>query len=486
MNGVGFEFEPRETKRIETKHRRIVTPIPVPESKELLDEMKKYEPISNTGQPLIVWDHTEDGYKVCDPYGNKFIDFSSGVMITSAGHANPEIVEAIRKTIEKPLCAAYLHPTRERVEAAKAICSISPIPNSKAFMLSAGTEAIECAFKLARTYGQNVYDWQDPEKKAFHGPDKKVIVSFEGAFHGRTLASQMVGGQPTLKEWFGDDIMSCQVFQAPWPNGYDHEWANPDAPGYDEEKMFQTLLDCIDAHGVEYKNIAGIVIESYYGNLCHPMPKYYAKRLREFCDQYDILLIMDEIQIGCARSGKWFGFEHYDILPDLFTTAKGLSGALPQSALVGRREIMDIYGPNTMTSTHSGSPVASAATAANIKFMKDNNLCEMAARKGKIMEEKLKALKEKYPNRISYVGGMGMAWAVTYAEPDTHVGRPEFALEVTKKCNENGLTFFAAVGAGITMKLTPPITIPDDALLEGLEAYETAVAEADAIMPQYK
>lgn len=196
--------------------------------------------------------------------------------------------------------------------------------------------------------------------------------------------------------------------------------------------------------------------------------------------------MMDEIQIGCCRSGKWFGFENYDILPDLFTTAKGLSGGLPQSALVGRRELMDIYAPNTMTSTHSGSPVASAGTAANIKFLKEHNMCQEALRKGKIMEEKLKALWKQFPERISYVSGIGMAWAVTFAEADTHAIHPEFALEVTKKCNENGLTFFAAVGAGITMKLTPPLTIPDDALIEGLEAYATAVAEADAIMPAYK
>ena len=473
MNGQGFELEARETKRIETKHRRIVTPIPVPESFELIREMQTYEPISNAGQPLIVWDHTEDGYKVCDPYGNKFIDFSSGVMITNVGHGNSEIIDAIKATLDKPLLCSYLHPTKERVEAAKAICSISPIPDSKAFMLSAGTEAVEAAVKVARTYA-----------KQKGGPDKKVIVSFEGAFHGRTLASQMVGGQPTLKEWIPN--LDPDIFQAPWPNAYDHEWANPEAPGFTEEGMFQKFLDTIDAHGVEYKNIAAVVIESYYGNLCYPMPKSFAKNLRKFCDDYDICLVMDEIQIGCCRSGKMFGFQHYDILPDLFTTAKGLSGGLPQSALVGRKELMDIYAPNTMTSTHSGSPVASAGTAASIKFMVENKLDEVAAEKGKIMEKMLKDLWAKYPNRISYVSGLGMAWAVTFAEADTHKGQPEFALEVTKKCNENGLTFFAAVGAGITMKLTPPLTIPEDALIEGLEAYATAVAEADAIMPAYK
>ena len=104
MNGQGFDFEPRQTKHIETKHRRIVTPIPVPESKELIDEMQKYEPISNAGQPLIVWDHTEDGYAVCDPYGNKFIDFSSCVMITNAGHGNPEIIEAVGEQREVEGC----------------------------------------------------------------------------------------------------------------------------------------------------------------------------------------------------------------------------------------------------------------------------------------------------------------------------------------------------------------------------------------------
>ena len=158
-------------------------------------------------------------------------------------------------------------------------------------MLSAGTEAVEAAVKIARTHGKMV-----------GGPAKKVIVSFEGAFHGRTLASQMVGGQPALKDWIGN--LDPDIFQAPWPNAYDHEWADPTKPGFSDEKMFQTLLDTIDAHGVEYKNIAGIIIESYYGNLCYPMPKSYAKNLRAFCDKYDIVLMMDEIQIGCCHHRK--------------------------------------------------------------------------------------------------------------------------------------------------------------------------------------
>ena len=473
MIGKGFEIESREVKHIETKYRKICTPIPVPESFPLIEEMQKYEPRSMAGQPLVVWDHTEDGYIICDPYGNRYLDFSSAVMITNAGHANPKLQEAIKNVVEKPLLASYAFPTAERVAAAKELVSVCPIPDAKAFMLSAGTEAVECAFKLARTYG-----------KMKGGPDKKVIVSYESAFHGRTLASQLVGGTPSLKDWIGN--LDKDVFQAPWPNGYEHEWADESRPDFDEDKMFQTLLDTITSHGVEFKNVAGILIESYNGVQCYPMPKSYAKKLREFCDKYDICLIMDEIQTGFCRTGKWFAFQHYDILPDIFTAAKGLSGALPMSCVYARSEIMDLYAPNTMTSTHSGSPVAAACTAANIQFMKENKLDEVAAKKEEIMRKHLTALKERFPNRIAYVGGLGMAWACTFANPKTKKGQPDFTTEVTKKCMEKGLVFYAAVGAGITMKLTPPLVMPEEALEEALEAYAEAVAEADAEMPAYE
>ncbi|WP_130860952.1 aspartate aminotransferase family protein [Bacilliculturomica massiliensis] len=473
MNGRGFEMEARNVKHIETANRRICTPIPVPGSFPLLEEMQKYEPRAMAGQPLIVWDHTEDGYKICDPYGNRFIDFSSAVMITNSGHGNQELIDAIRRMTDKPLLASYAFPTAERVEAAKELVGVCPIPEAKVFMLSAGTEAVECAFKLARTYG-----------KQKGGPEKKVIVSYESAFHGRTLASQLVGGMDSLKDWIGN--LDRDVFQAPWPNGYEHHWADESSPDFDEDKMFSTLLETIDAHGVKYENIAGIVIEAYNGIQCYPIPKSYARKLRQFCDQYDILLIMDEIQTGFCRTGKWFAFQHYGILPDIITAAKGLSGALPMSCVFARREIMDMYAPNTMTSTHSGSPVAAAAAAANIRYMKEQRLDEAAAEKGRIIERHLKALKEQVPDRISYVGGLGLAWACTFADPKTKKGQPEFALEVTKKCVEKGLMFYAAVGAGITMKLTPPLTIPEDALEEGMEAYAEAVLEADAEMPPYE
>ncbi len=468
MNGKSFEMIPRDVPKVHTKYRSIVTPIPVPESMPLIEDLRKHEAISMSGQPLVVWDHAE-GANVYDKYGNKWIDFSSGVMIANVGHGNPEVCEAVRKCVDAPLMATYLFPSEQRAAAARAICSVSPIPNSKCFMLSSGTEAVECALKLARTYGHKV-----------GGKEKNVVVTYNGAFHGRTLGSQLLGGMPSLKEWIvkpDEDIIL-----ADFPNAYLFDWANPESPDFDEDRMFQSLLDAIDKAGVKYENIAGILTESYQGIYCHMIPKSYAKRLRAFCDKYNIVLFMDEIQTGFCRTGKMFAFEHYDILPDIFTCAKGISGSLPMSAVVGRADILDLYAPNTMTSTHSGSPLAAAATAASINYMVKHNLADEAMRKGKIMGEFLQKLKAEFPNRIGYVGGEGMARACTFVKNGTKEGDPEFAFEVTQRCIEKGLLFFAAVGAGITMKLVPPLVIPDDMLQEGLDTYREAVAECDAEM----
>ena len=466
MIGQTYEFKPHEVPHVKTAHRCICTPIPVPESKPVIDSLRKNEPISMSGQPLVVWDHAE-GYNVYDKYGNKWIDFSSGVMMANVGHGNPEVQAAVREVLEKPLMCTYLFPSEERMRAAAAITSVSPIPDSKAFMLSSGTEAVEVALKLARTYALEKY-----------GPEKNVIISFNGAFHGRTLGSQLLGGMPSLKTWIKN--LDPDIILADFPNGYLFDWADPAHPDFDEEEMFKkSILDCLEKYNVKPENVAGILTESYQGIFCCPIPVSYAKRLREFCDKYDIVLFMDEIQTGFCRTGKMFAFEHYGILPDLFTCGKGISGSLPMSAVVGRAELLDLYPANTMTSTHSGSPLASAATAASLKYMVEHKLDEVSTTKGQIMAAFLKQLKAKYPKRIGYVGGMGMAQACTFVKDGTKEGDPDFTFAVTQKCIEKGLLFFAAVGAGITMKLVPPLVIPEHALREGLTVFEEAVAEAD-------
>ncbi len=466
-----FELKPRETKPIETKHRCIKTPIPVPESFPLLHEMAALEPDLQMFQPPIVWHHSEDGYKICDPYGNKWIDFSSSILISNAGHGNPLICDAIRKVVDKPLLDAFNFPTEERVEAAREFMSVCPIPDAKVFMLNSGSEAVEVAFRVMRIAGV---------KK---NPRKKVIITYENAFHGRTLASTMLGGTPEFKAWI--TAPDPDIYQAPWPESFDFPWADPESPEYDEEKMFGTFLETIEKNKIDPDEICGVFIESFFAPLCHKMPASYAQKLRKYCDEHDILLGMDEIQIGACRSGKFWCFENYGIIPDLFAVAKGASGALPISALYGSRELLDVFGPGGHATTHSGAPVVATAAAANIRYLRDNKMWEAAAERGKIVEARFAEWKKQYPDRIGYAGGIGLGLSIMFANKATHTAQPEFTFKLMENCLDRGLLFSTPNNNYSNLRFAPPLNIPIDALNEGLDIFDEALALTDAEMPKY-
>ena len=466
-----FDLTPRDTKPIETKNRCIKTQIPVPESFPLLREMERLEPDLQLAQPPIVWHHSEDGYKICDPYGNKWIDFSSSILMSNIGHGNPVICDAIRKVVDKPMLDAFNFPTEERVEAAREFMSVCPIPDAKVFMLNAGSEAVEVAFRIMRIAGM---------KKS---PTKKVVITFVNAYHGRTLASTMMGGTPEFKAWV--TAPDPDIYHAPWPESYDYPWADPENPEYDEDKMFQTFTDAIDKAGVKYDDICGVFIESFFAPLCHKMPTSYAQKLREFCDEHDILLGMDEIQIGGCRSGKFWCFENYGIVPDMFCCGKGASGSLPISAIYARRELLDVFGPGGHATTHSGAPVVAAAAAANIRYLRENRMWEAAAERGKIVEARFAEWKKQYPHRIAYAGGIELGLSIMFAVKETHTPQPAFVDRLVKNCLDRGLLFSAPNNHGSNLRFVPPLNIPIDALEEGLDVFAEALAQTDAEMPPY-
>ena len=335
--GKSFELIPEETAKINTKYRKISTKIPVPESIPVLEKLRKWEPRSMSGQPLVIWDRAE-GVNVFDPYGNKWLDFSSGVLVANAGHGNPEICSAIKKVVEKPLLHNYCFPSIYRAELAEMIASVSPEPLKKVFLLTTGAEAVECAIKLARTYGTK------------NKSGKKVIVSFEHGFHGRTLGAQMIGGIPVLKEWICN--IDPDMIQVPFPGD----------PRVDD-RSFEIFENTLKKCGVDFGNVCGVISETYQGGSAAFMPKAYAEKLREWCDRHNALLIFDEIQAGFGRTGTLFGFEHYGVVPDIFTLGKGVSSGLPLSVVVGRPDILDLYEPGTMTSTHCGNPLCAASSS---------------------------------------------------------------------------------------------------------------------------
>ncbi|MCK4326217.1 aminotransferase class III-fold pyridoxal phosphate-dependent enzyme, partial [bacterium] len=202
-----YNLEPVDVPKIKTKYRRIRTKLPVPESLKIFEALETSEPRSMMGQPPIVW-HKAEGFRVSDRWGNTWIDWSSCVLISNIGHGRKEIREAIQEILEQNLLATYVFVHEKRAKLTKALQAISPDPaNYHVFLLTTGSEACENCIKLAKTYAL--------EK---HGSQKKYIVSFKNAFHGRTLGAQLAGGMDKLKAWIVDEGKT--FIQVPFPDGY--------------------------------------------------------------------------------------------------------------------------------------------------------------------------------------------------------------------------------------------------------------------------
>lgn len=450
-----YDLTPRPVPRIETPLRRIVTDFPVPESLPVLETLHRWEPQSMRGQPPVVWERAE-GFQVYDAWGNCWIDWSSGVLITNAGHGRQEIIDAITGQACARLLTNYCFPSRIRARLVERLAELSPEPLKKVFLLTTGSETVECAIKLCRTYGVKV-----------GGRSKHVIVSFENAFHGRTLGAQLAGGIPALKEWIVN--LDPGFVQVPFPDGF-----------RTTDTSFDYFLRCLDERGVEPANIAGVMLETYQGGNAAFAPRAYMQALREWCTGHDILLVLDEVQAGFGRTGTLWGFEHYGIVPDLVCWGKGISSSLPISAIVGRPDVMDLHPPGSMTSTHTGNPVCAAAALASIELVIRENLAENARRMGELLHQRLQAMKLRFPE-IGWVDGKGLVAAVMCVKPGTKEPDGDLAWDVVRRSIEKGVLMFSPVGlGGASIKICPPLVITEEAVLESTEAFEEAFAEAVA------
>ena len=448
--GKEFPLEPIEVAKIDTKHRRILTPIPVPESIELIKKMRKSEPRSMGSQPPIIW-HRGEGFYIYDPYGNQWLDFSSGVLVTSSGHGHPKIRQAIIDMAREGMYHAYSFPTEIRARLVEKITSLLPADLNKVFLLTTGSEAAECCIKLARTYGMKF------------SPPKNILLSFTHSFHGRTMGSQLAGGLPGLKQWLGE--LDPRFVQVPYPDEY-----------RTADNTFDGFLLALKKQGVDPDQVCGVMSETYQGVNAKLWPKSYATAMRKWCNEHRALLIFDEIQAGFGRTGKWFGFDHYGIIPDLAAFGKGISGGMPLSAVVGKTSVMDLYGPGEMTSTHSANPICAAAALANIKVMENEGLVENAARLSPLLQDGVKKIQECSQGRIGRVDCVGLVGALQFTQQGTTEPDPDRAWLVTKKCVEAGLLLFAPVGVGGgAIKLNPPLIITEEALREGIEVVRQTV-----------
>jgi len=450
-----YDLTPKAVPPVETPFRRIVTPIPVPESLPLLERLARYEPVAMRGQPPIVWDRAE-GFQVFDAWGNCWVDWSSGVLITNAGHGRERIREAVAHQAESKLLTSYCFPSEIRARLVERLASLLPEPLKKVFLLTTGSETVECAIKLCRTWGLKQ-----------GGRSKHVIVSFEKAFHGRTLGAQQAGGIPALKEWIVN--LDPGFVQVPFPDGF---WTQDNSFAAFERRLFEL--------GFEPQNVAGVILETYQGGTAALAPRSYMEALRQWCTGHKALLVCDEVQAAFGRTGTLWGFEHYGIVPDLACFGKGITSSLPLSAVAGRPDVMDLFGPGTMTSTHTGNPVCCAAALASIDLVVEENLAENSRRVGALLHQKLCEIRGRYP-QLGAVLGRGLVAGVICIHPATHDPDGDLAWEAVRRSVEKGVLMFSPVGyQGSTIKISPPLVITADAVLDSVAAFEEAVAEAVA------
>lgn len=447
MSDYIFSRNPVEVDNIATNNRLIQSAIPCPGSKEILDILDTYESRSMHGQLPLVWDSAKD-FNIYDALGNKWIDFTSAIFFANIGHSNDRVATNITKVLkDKPLIGCYAYGNELRAKYLKKLINFAGPNFQKAFLMSAGTEATEASFKLMRMHGQKI------SKK------RLGIIAFENNWHGRTMGAQMLSGNPQQKEWIGN--LDIDIHHLPFP----YPWTLGDMNG---EAFFNKTIQDLESQGISPKSdICGMIMETFQGWGAIFYPKDFVQAAEYFCKENNIVLTFDEMQSGFARTGKAFGFQHYDVSPDLICCGKGMGNGYPLSGVIGKGEIMDLPEVGNMSSTHSANPMACAAGLAVLDEINNRNLVKESKRKGQILHSKLNELMQNSNKNISYVLGEGLIASILFKDPLTNKPVNSLPSRVSEICMQNGLLVVHTGRESI--KLGPPLTISDEALLEGIE-----------------
>lgn len=457
MAAYSFSRLPQSVPQVATSNRLIQTAIPTPGTREILERLEVCESRSMHGQLPLVWDRAED-YSVYDVAGNRWIDFTSTIFVANVGHSNPRVTAAMKETLDRPLYGCYAYANESRARYLEKLVAFAGAPFEKAFLLSAGTEATEGALKLMRMNGQKA------------GKRRRGVICIEGNWHGRTMGAQMLSSNLAQREWIG--YQDADIHHIPFP----YPWT---LAGRTPEVFLDESLAKLEKGGIDLsQDICGFMLETFQGWGAVFYPPAYVQAIERICRKYGILLAFDEMQAGFGRTGKAFGYQHYGVTPDLICCGKGMGGGVPLSGVLGRAEIMDLPDVGNMSSTHSANPLVCAAGLAVIEEMEDRNLVAETERKGELLFDALGKLQARFPDRISHLLGRGLIAAVLFKHPDTGAADGLFTSHVAELCMQKGLLVVHTGRESI--KIGPPLTITDEALLEGVEVLGEAIGEVAA------
>ena len=452
-----FSMVPLEVPGIKTEHRLIKTSIPTAGTAEVFERLSKVESRSMHGQLPIVWNRAEN-FSVYDTAGNQWIDFTSTIFVANVGHSNSRVTAAIKETLEHPLYSCYAYANPIRAQYLEKLISFCGEPFKKAFLLSSGTEATDAALKLMRMNGQKT------------GKRRSGIICIENNWHGRTLGAQMMSSNLGQCAWIG--YQDADIHHIPFP----YPWQLGEQSG--EDFLIQGL-EQLAAKGIDIANdISGFMLETFQGWGAIFYPKDFVKAIERICKKNGILLTFDEMQAGFGRTGRNFGFQHYDVTPDLICVGKGMGGGVALSGVIGREDVMDLPEIGNMSSTHSANPLVCAAGLAVLQELESRDLVNEADRKGRLFRSELEKIQQRFPNRISWILGEGMIMAMLFQDPVTDEPDGPFTSRVAERCMQKGLLI---VHTGReSLKFGPPLTISDDALLEGVAVLCESIQEIAA------
>jgi 4-aminobutyrate aminotransferase-like enzyme len=454
MAAHSFCFQPQPVPFVATANRTIKTAIPAPGTREVLERLEACESRSMHGQLPLVWDRAED-YSVYDAAGNRWIDFTSTIFVANVGHSNPRVSNAMKEALDRPLYGCYAYANENRARYLEKLVAFAGPPFQKAFLLSAGTEATEGALKLMRMHGQKL------------GKRRRGVICIEGNWHGRTLGAQMLSSNVAQRDWIGYQDADIHHIAFPYP------WA---LNGRTPEAFLDESLGKLEQAGIDLaQDVCGFMLETFQGWGAVFYPPAYVQAIERICRTHGILLAFDEMQAGFGRTGKTFGFQHYGVTPDLICCGKGMGGGVPLSGVLGRAEIMDLPDVGNMSSTHSANPLVCAAGLAVIEELEGRQLVSETARKGELLFAALHRLQERFPDRISHLLGKGLIAAVLFKHPQTGAADGPFTSQVAELCMQKGLLVVHTGRESI--KIGPPLTITDDALLEGVDVLGESIAE---------
>jgi 4-aminobutyrate aminotransferase/(S)-3-amino-2-methylpropionate transaminase len=418
---------------------------------ELLELRKRYIPRGiTTTHPTIV-DHAL-GSELWDVAGRRFIDFAGGIGVLNVGHNHPRVMEAVRAQLDRVTHTSFQVVGYESyLRLAARLCELAPGEGpKKAIFFSTGAEAVENAVKIARAH-----------------TGRPAVISFRGAFHGRTLlALSLTGTVSPYKQDFGP--YATEIYQAPFPYEY---------RGWSSEEALASLNDIFES-AVSPQRVAAVIIEPVLGEGGFvPAPAHFLQELRAITARHGILLIVDEIQTGFGRTGRFFAIEHAGVAPDLVTVAKSLAAGFPLSGVVGRAEVMDAPAPGGLGGTYGGNPVACAAGLAVLDVMRDERLPERAARIGSVVEERMRSWASEHA-LVGDVRVMGaMAGMELVRDRKTKEPADKETAQVLALARERGLILLRAGMHHNVIRTLMPLTIPDDHLEEGLDIIGSALAE---------